>query len=220
MIYANPESQSRATPLSIAEDLEQNVFPDILNQFPTSVLTFKGEIEDTRESQGEFSNSILIAVILIYGIIAVMFNSLLKPLLVLSVVPFGVVGVIATFYFHGMLIYGFFATIGALGMIGVVVNDAIIMIDRIYKELINNDDEFYQAIADTAATRLRPILVTTITTVVGILPTAYGFAGYDSMLAEMMLAMGWGLVFGTMITLVLIPVLISVFTPKSKNSLN
>lgn len=209
MIYANLAEGTQETPLEIANFLEAKVFPDIINKYPTALITFKGEIEDSRESKGEFAFSIMIVVLLIYMVLVVMFNSLMKPLLVLSIVPFGLAGVTIILYFHGMNIYGFFAVIGALGMIGVVVNDAIVMIDRFDQKLGSSGKSQSEEIAALATTRLRPVILTTFTTVVGVLPTAYGFMGYDSMLAEMMLTMGWGLAFGTVITLVLIPVLYS-----------
>ena len=207
MIYANLAPNSELTPLELADKLEKNVFPFITKKYPSSILKFRGEIEDTRKSQGEFKNSILIVIILIYLILVVMFNSMIKPFLILLIVPFGVAGVGLVLMAHSMSIYGFFAVIGTLGMIGVVVNDAIVMIDKIEKNLNVNDEHPWQTIARMAATRLRPVILTTLTTVVGVLPTAYGIAGYDSMLAEMMLAMGWGLLIGTVITLLLIPVL-------------
>ncbi|OUR94118.1 hypothetical protein A9Q84_17565 [Halobacteriovorax marinus] len=203
MIYANIEKGSDTTPLQIAEKLEELVFPKVSGLYPTTLITFKGEIEDTRESQGEFRNSVIMVVVMIFMILAIMFDSLTKPFLVLSIVPFALVGVVYVFILHGMSVYGFFAAIGALGMVGVVINDAIVMIDKFEKDSRRS----LSSIAKIASTRLRPVLVTTITTVVGILPTAYGIAGHDSMLAEMMLAMGWGLVFATCITLVLIPCL-------------
>jgi multidrug efflux pump subunit AcrB len=211
MIYANMNSKLGTTPLQMAEILETNVFPEITSEYPSSILSFKGEIEDSRESQGEFSSSIIIVILLIYFILVVMFNSLTRPFLILSIVPFGLAGVVFVLVIHGMSVYGFFAVIGALGMIGVIVNDSIVMIDMIDNNLKlnikNNSKHPWETIARIASTRLRPILLTTLTTVVGILPTAYGFAGYDSMLAEMMLTMGWGLAVGTIITLVLIPCL-------------
>jgi multidrug efflux pump subunit AcrB len=148
-------------------------------------------------------------ILLIYFILMVMFNSVTKPLLVLTVIPFGVGGVIMILLAHSMSVYGFFAVIGALGMIGVVVNDAIVMIDKIDQSRGEEERNCWNYLAKVAATRLRPVILTTLTTVVGILPTAYGVAGYDSMLAEMMLTMGWGLAFGTGITLILIPCLYS-----------
>ncbi|MFT6603400.1 MAG: multidrug efflux pump subunit AcrB, partial [Bacteriovoracaceae bacterium] len=178
---------------------------EVVKKYPTTILKFRGEIEDSRESQGEFRGSVIMVVILIYLILVLMFNSLTKPFLVLAVVPFGLSGIVYVLVAHGMSVYGFFAAIGALGMIGVVINDSIVMIDMFE----NNHDRSLKAIADISASRLRPVLVTTLTTVVGILPTAYGLAGYDSMLAEMMLTMGWGLAIGTVFTLVLIPCLYS-----------
>ncbi len=205
MIYANKKEELKITPLEVAEKLERDVFPEVLNDFPTAILKFRGEIEDSRESQGEFLNSIYMTVIFIYFILVIMFNSLTKPFIVLAIIPFGLSGVVYTLLLHSMSIYGFFAVIGALGMIGVVINDAIVMIDKI--DNTPGAQGSFEKIAQVASTRLRPILVTTLTTVVGILPTAYGVAGYDSMLAEMMLTMGWGLAYGTIITLVLIPIL-------------
>ena len=214
MIYANMEVDTMVTPLELAQKMEQGIFTKINRKYPTAILSFKGEIEDTRESQGEFRNSIIIVILLIYLILVIMFNSLTKPFLILSIVPFGMAGVTFVLLAHGMNIYGFFAVIGAIGMIGVVINDAIVMLDKIEKSLNNANIDSklnpWDTISKVAATRLRPVLLTTITTVVGILPTAYGLAGYDSMLAEMMLTMGWGLAFGTIITLILIPVLYSI----------
>ncbi len=205
MIFANQNEKLKITPLQIAEKLENDVFPEVIKKYPTTILKFRGEIEDSRESQGEFRGSVIMVVILIYLILVLMFNSLTKPFLVLAVVPFGLSGIVYVLVAHGMSVFGFFAAIGALGMIGVVINDSIVMIDMFE----NNHDRSLKAIADISASRLRPVLVTTLTTVVGILPTAYGLAGYDSMLAEMMLTMGWGLAIGTVFTLVLIPCLYS-----------
>ncbi len=214
MLYADIDSKSDLTPLEVATNLEENHFPALLSEFKTSVLQFKGEIEDSRESQGEFLQSIIVVVLMIFLILVVMFDSIVKPLIILGIIPFGLSGVIYTLFLHGMSIYGFFATIGALGMIGVVINDAIVMIDKIENSQSEMNDGF-SSIAKVASTRLRPIILTTLTTVIGVLPTAYGIAGYDSILAEMMLTMGWGLFYGTFVTLLLIPVLYS-YTLKLK----
>lgn len=207
MIYADLADGTKITPLEVAEKLEEDIFPELQNKFPTTILKFRGEIEDTRESQGEFRNSILITVILIYLVLVLMFNSLFKPLLIIFIIPFGLAGLVYVLVAHGMSVYGFFAAVGALGMIGVVVNDAIVMIDKIENTLKDDPSSPMEKIAAVASTRLRPIIVTTLTTVVGVLPTAYGLAGYDSMLAEMMLVMGWGLLLGTFVTLILLPCL-------------
>lgn len=205
MIYANLKKESKLTALKVADILEKNYFPKL--NLDTSIISFKGEIEDSRQAKGQFLYSIFIVIFLIFLVLLVIFNSLLKPLIILSIVPFGLASIVYILLLHNMSVYGFFSLVGALGMIGVVVNDAIVMISRL-EENAKNDDE---KISKIAATRLRPIVLTTLTTVVGVLPTAYGFAGHDSMLSEMMLVMGWGLAFGTMITLFYVPVVYSLF---------
>ena len=92
-------------------------------------------------------------------------------------------------------------------MIGVVINDGIVMLDRLDQ---TNKEQTIETIPAIAASRLRAIVLTTLTTVIGVFPTAYGILGYDPMLADMMLALAWGLVFGTLITLVLVPRMVGV----------
>jgi multidrug efflux pump subunit AcrB len=212
LLYADLVKGSGRTPLEIAETLEEAVFPKVLSRYPTTNLSFSGEVQDTRESQADLVNAIILAVFLIYAVLAMLFQSLVKPLIIMLVIPFGVVGIVLAFWLHGKTLFGFYAAIGALGLAGVVINDSIIMLVKLDKEFDpgQSKDNTYCQIAAIAQTRLRAVVLTTVTTVVGVLPTAYGFAGYDAMLAEMMLALAWGLMFGTIITLILIPCVYSV----------
>ena len=207
IIDADINKKAKMTPIEVAEYYEEKIFPAILSQYPTTTLSFDGEVKDTRESRGDLANAVIMAVLLIYIVLAILFNSLLKPFIIMLAIPFGVVGVILAFWIHGKVLFGFFAAIGALGLAGVVINDSIIMLVKLDKEYDSSktNPESNNQISNIAKTRLRAVLLTTITTVAGMLPTAYGFAGYDAMLAEMMLALTWGLVFGTLITLLLVP---------------
>jgi len=207
LIYADINPEETKTPLNVAEKMEGTIFPEILSQYPTTTLSFGGEVQDTRESKTDFRNAVFLVLFLIFIILAVLFDSLYKPLIIMLAIPFGLVGIILAFYLHGKTLFGFYAGVGALGLAGVVINDSIIMLvklDHVLKPETNKNISVAQ-IANVAKTRLRAVFLTTLTTVVGILPTAYGFFGYDSMLAEMMLALTWGMIFGTLITLVLIP---------------
>jgi len=114
-------------------------------------------------------------------------------------------------FWNAIVRFGFFAAIGAIGLAGVVVNDSIIMLvklEKSYDKALGKRQSDRQ-ISDIAKTRLKAVVLTTLTTVAGLLPTAYGFTGYDPMLAEMMLALCWGLIFGTLITLILVPCMYS-----------
>lgn len=215
MIYANPVKEKTKTPVEIAEYMEKNIFPQISLKYPSAVLKFSGEVEDTRESSNTFLSAIIFVLIAIFLILVILFNSFKIPLLILGIIPFGIAGTILILILHDMSTFGFFAAIGALGMIGVVVNDAIVMINRM-ENLSSENEMNLEKIVVAAAERLRPVILTTVTTVVGILPTAYGVAGYDSLLAEMMLTMGWGLAFGTLITLFLVPTLYTYSTAPFK----
>lgn len=206
-VFADINPGSGRTPVEIAEHLESEVFPLLYKKYPTAALSFDGEVRDTRESKGEFLFAIILVLLLIYFILVLFFGSLLKPIFMMITIPFGAVGIILAFWLHGKLLFGFFAAVGALGLAGVVINDSIIMLSRLDREFDESKGrkDCARQIADVAKTRLRAVTLTTLTTVAGLFPTAYGLAGYDAMLAEMMLALSWGLIFGTLITLVLVP---------------
>jgi multidrug efflux pump subunit AcrB len=209
-VYADLKQDSSKTPLQIAEDLENSVFIDIVSKQPSTSLNFDGEVADTRESKNDLRNAVIMVIILIFAILVILFNSVSRPLIIMLAIPFGIVGVILAFWLHGHTLFGFFAAIGTLGMAGVVINDAIIMLTKLEQEYDqHNTTNINEKIARIAQTRLKAVILTTLTTVAGVLPTAYGIAGYDAMLAEMMLALAWGLLFGSIITLVLVPCLYS-----------
>ncbi len=205
-VYADIKSESGLTPLDIAEDLEKNIFPRITKLSKTANLSFDGEIQETRESSGYLPMAMGMIIFLIYIILALQFESTSLPLIILTTIFPALASVVFIFLLHGMSQYGFFGMIGGLGLVGVVVNDAIVLVDSLRKAL---KDKGYNMDNDTIAritsTRLRAVTLTTITTVAGLLPTAYGVMGYDSMLSELMIALAWGLMFGTTITLILVP---------------
>ncbi|MBN2650759.1 MAG: efflux RND transporter permease subunit [Spirochaetales bacterium] len=207
-VYADIADGAGITPLEIAEHFEKEVFPEILKNNPTATLSFAGEVKETRDSNKDMIFAMVLTILLIYFILALLFNSLLRPILILIIVPFGVVGAILAFYAHGIVVYGSFAVIGILGLTGVVINDSIVMIDKLGKTVdTSNPKKFPEVVAEVSKTRLRAVFLTTLTTVIGLFPTAYGILGYDAMLSDMMLAMAYGLIFGTLITLVLVPCL-------------
>ncbi len=210
-VYADIKDKKAITPLEVAADLERNVFPLVIKEQPSTTLSFTGEIYDSREATRGFINAIIMVLLLIFMILATLYNSLSRPLIIMLAIPFGLVGVVIAFLLHGKALFGFYAAIGALGLAGVVINDSIIMLSKLDREFnAGSKEEINPQIAAIARTRLRAVILTTITTVAGVLPTAYGLAGYDAQLGEMMLALAWGLVFGTVITLILIPCLYSV----------
>lgn len=178
-------------------------FQDIPKEYPGYVIKYAGEQEETAKSMSSLLAAFGIAVLLIFIILATQFNSLIQPPIVLLNIPFGLMGVIFAFLIHGRTL-SFLAILGVIGLAGVVVNDSIILVDFINKlrrEGISRRDSIIEA----GALRLRPVLVTTFTTVAGFSTVAYGIGGSDPFLKPMALAMSWGLIFATALTLVVMP---------------
>ncbi|MCP5496829.1 MAG: efflux RND transporter permease subunit [Leptospiraceae bacterium] len=198
-----------------------NLNKDIIS--PSQILEkvrahYKDEREVKLEYSGEpvenakiFSNLIvasILAFVAVYLIIALIFNSYLKPLIVILAIPLGIIGVILSVFVHGMAL-SMFVGVALIGLMGVIVNNSIVMI---YTSSQNAEDGDLtdEHIIEGAKSRLRPILLTTTTTILGLLPTAYGFGGYDPVLSPMSLALSYGLLFGTIIVLLFIPAIYSV----------
>jgi multidrug efflux pump subunit AcrB len=143
-----------------------------------------------------------------FVILAGFFNSLTLAVLVMIAIPFGIVGVILSFFLHGQPL-SFMALLGTIGLIGVVVNDSLVLVSFI-NDSRRRGVERFQSILESGKLRLRPVMLTSITTVAGVMPIAYGIGGSDPFLKPMALAMGWGLLFSTVLTLFLIPCLYSI----------
>lgn len=196
-------------------------FKDFDIQNPGYKIKFGGEEENTQESMQSLASAMVIAILCIYTILVTLFNSLSRPMIVIFSIPFGFIGTIFGFSLHDKPL-GFLAMIGVIGLAGVVVNAAIVMISFI-DELVEDGMDFYEALIQGASMRLRPVLLTTITTVSALFPTAYGVGGWDPMLVPMTMALAWGLLFGTLITLFLVPCSYAVirdFQDRVKNRFN
>ena len=148
------------------------------------------------------------ALVGIFLVVRIIMGSLIEALFVVSVIPFGAASVIVAMYLHGKPL-SMFIIMAVIGLSGVVVNTSILMVDSIrrYRKEARTSERARQAVIEGTAERLRPILVTTVTTLGGLFPLGYGFGGYDAFLSPMSLALGWGLLFSTLLTLGLVPAL-------------
>jgi len=181
---------------------------DLTGDWPGMHLVAGGETEETEESMGSLMVAFAVAAVGIYLVLLLLFNSLVQPLVVMFAVPFGLIGVIFAFAAHGQAI-GFLAMLGVVGLVGIVVNDSLILVNLANRM---RDDEvdapIERVVVNATKHRLRPILLTSATTVAGLLPMAYGVGGSDPFSAPMALAMGYGILFATPLTLILLPCLL------------
>ncbi len=163
-----------------------------------------GEYERTTESLTSLGNAFAVAVLLILTILATQFRSLLQPIVVMAAIPLSFIGVVIGFFVSGASI-GLIALIGVVGLAGIVVNDSLVLVDFINKRRASGT-ALDEAIVEASIIRLRPIFLTSITTVAGLVPLA--LAGDRApLLSPMATAIAWGLSFATILTLVLVPCL-------------
>lgn len=178
----------------------------LIDKYPGYSVRFSGENKDTEESFQALGRAFIVALLIIFMILASLFRSILQPLIVMSAIPFAFIGVIISFVLHGEY-FSFLAFLGVVGLAGVVVNDSIVLVDYANQLKLNNPTmDIYRLLLETGAVRLRAVVLTTVTTVLGLLPTAYGIGGKDPFLVPLALAFGWGLVFASLITLIVVPV--------------
>jgi multidrug efflux pump subunit AcrB len=171
---------------------------------PDVNMVFGGEQESTNESMASLGNAMMLALIGIYAIMVYIFRSYLAPGLIMTTIPLGLLGMSVAFWAHGRPV-GFLAMIGVIGLAGIIVNNGIILIDFINQMTAEGKMSRRDILIKATTIRLKPVMATSLTTMGGLFPTAYGIGGADAMLVPMTLAMAWGLTTGTILTLVWIP---------------
>jgi len=173
-------------------------------------ISFGGEEERRRESFERLAFALVLALVLVYMVMASLFESLLHPFVIMFSMPLAAVGVIWAFYLTGQTL-NLMGYIGIIMLAGIVVNNAIVLID--YVNYLRRDLglEMNEALVRAGSRRLRPILMTTLTTVLALLPLALGFGEGAEIRAPMAIAVIGGLVSSTVLTLVIIPVVYSFF---------
>ena len=162
-----------------------------------------GEAEETQESVRGLFAALGVAVLGIYALLILLFNSLRQPFMVMMAMPFGMIGVVWAFGIHGEPL-GFLAMMGVIGLMGVVVNDSLVLVDFVNKARAEGLS-IRQAVIDAGAKRLRPVLLTSTTTIAGLLPMTMGWFGSEEFLQPMAVTIVWGLVFSTVLILLLVP---------------
>jgi multidrug efflux pump subunit AcrB len=191
-----------ATPLEITELLRAE-FADIETALPGYTLVFLGEKKDASESFSGMRDALLISAAIIFFILAALFRSMLDPLVVMFAIPFGLIGVV-----FGHMLFGynlqFLSAIGFLALTGIVVNDSLILVNFAKRMRAEGMDRI-EAMIEAGRVRIRPILLTSITTFLGISPLIFFATGQTAFLSPMAVSLGFGLLFATGIILISIP---------------
>jgi len=186
----------------VIASLEQE-FPRLRSAYPTINLEFAGQKLETRKSMNSLKTDFCAALLLIYVILAGLFKSYIEPLIVMVVIPFGLIGAVAGHFLMGYPLT-ILSMVGLVALTGIVVNDSMILVSFINRRVASGMDVF-EAVVDGGKSRLRPILLTSATTVLGIAPLLLERSFQAKFLIPMGISISAGLVFATVLTLVAAP---------------
>lgn len=182
---------------------EKGPLYNITRQFPGVSYSFEGEQKDQAQSLEEIGDKFILALLGMYVLLAVPLRSYVQPLIVMSVIPFGLVGAIA-----GHLLMGFSLSImslcGVVALAGVVVNDSLVLVDNVNRRVAAGMSR-HDAASEAGAARFRPILLTSLTTFVGLMPMVLETDIQAKFLIPMAISLSFGILFATVITLFLVP---------------
>ena len=186
----------------IREDLEGFVDGLIANH-PEITYKFGGETEEQQESFRSIMIGLVIVLFVIYALLAIPFKSYAQPFIVMSVIPFGAIGALGGHWLMGMDLT-MPSLLGLMALVGIVVNDSLVLVDYINKQ--KEKMGLKDAVLTAGAARFRPVMLTSLTTFIGLMPLLFEQSTQAQFLIPMAVSLGFGILFATFITLLLVPV--------------
>ena len=195
----SPRSQAG----QILDSIKVEILPELQRKYPGLAYSFEGRQADQKESMQSLFRGLLMAMIVIYAMLAIPLNSYIQPLIIMIAIPFGIVGALI-----GHLIMGYSLSVlsmfGVVALSGVVINDTLVLIDFANRRRRAGIGPM-EAIHASGLHRFRPIILTTLTTFGGLAPMIFETSRQARFLIPMALSLGFGVVFATLITLILVP---------------
>ncbi|MCY4402734.1 MAG: efflux RND transporter permease subunit [Candidatus Poribacteria bacterium] len=207
-VYASVD-RTKTSPIQVNQVLMTS-FSDIESLYPGYRLDFRGVFDEIRESFGELWKLFIVGVLVIYMILGAQFKSFSQPIIILFAVPFGMIGAMIGLLFSNATL-SMVAMFGIVALAGIVVNDSIVLIDFINKYRARGFNRWY-AILKGGSIRLRPIILTSLTTIFGLIPMSLGLGGKSPIWTPMANTIIFGLAFATLMTLFVMPSLYAITT--------
>jgi multidrug efflux pump subunit AcrB len=195
-------------PETVINAVVKNDIPGILAAHPGVSYALSGESEERSESMGALGATALLALLIIYALLAIPLQSYTQPLIIMSVIPFGAVGAVIGHLVIGMPLV-FFSLLGIVALSGVVVNSSLVLVDYINRQR-HTGQELAWVLSHAGSVRFRPIVLTSITTFVGLAPMMADTSLSTSMFVPMAASLGFGVLMGTVVTLFLVPCLVMI----------
>ena len=195
--------QTKGNANEVLADLRAEVLPRVLADYPSVSYTFEGEQREQAETMAGLQRGFLFALLVIYALMAIPFKSYLQPIIILSVIPFGLVGAV-----WGHVLMGLDLTIlsmfGLVALTGVVVNDSIVLVHYVNRRVAETGS-IMDSVLEAGPVRFRPIMLTSLTTFAGLTPLLMEKSVQAKFLVPMAVSLGFGVIFATFITLFLVP---------------
>ncbi len=210
-VVADMEKQSTNTTV-LNRDLDE-FLSELVQQYPGASYSLEGEAREQRESFTSLAIGLGFVFFAIYSLLAIPFGSYLQPLIVMSVIPFGAIGAIVGHWIMGMDLT-IMSLLGLMALIGVVVNDSLVLVDftnRRRREIQEAGEHSHyeatlQAVLVAGVARFRPVMLTSLTTFIGLMPLLFEKAVQAQFLIPMAVSLGFGIIFATLVTLIMVPV--------------
>ena len=192
-------------PGQVSDLIRNQVMPDLLGKYPGINFRFGGETEVQRDTSSVLGYAFIIVLLMIFAALAIPLKSYVEPLLIMSVIPFGIIGAILGHLLLGKDI-SILSVIGIVGLVGVVVNDSLVMVDFINHH-IDEGHDWRSAIVEAGPKRFRAVILTSVTTFLGLLPIQLETSIQSEFVKPMAISIAFGVLFATLVTLILVPVI-------------
>lgn len=187
--------------------LEKTLVLELKSDYPTLKIDFTGEAEQQKESTDSMQSTFVMALVVIFALLAIPLKSYVQPLIIMVAIPFGIVGAILGHWLNDLTI-SILSLNGILALSGVVVNDSLLLVSRFNELTRNHNVPVGEAIVESCSSRLRAVLLTSVTTFAGLAPLLSETSMQAQFLIPAAAALGYGILFATVITLVLTPSLL------------
>ncbi|MXR67393.1 acriflavin resistance protein [Shewanella sp. JBTF-M18] len=196
---------SQAEPFKLAQDIRDNFIPELLRQYPRVQSEVAGNIQEQIDSANTQMRNFIISLLVIYSLLAVPLKSYVQPMMIMSVIPFGIIGSVLGHMLLGIDLSAL-SLFGIIAAAGVVVNDSLVMVDYINRARLSGIT-MKVAVIEAGCRRFRAILLTSLTTFIGLVPIMSETSMQAKMVIPMAVSLAFGVLFATIVTLVLIPCL-------------
>jgi len=206
-ITADMKTQGESA-TEVLDDIKATIMPEISSKYPTVSAAYEGQNREATKTQDSANAIFPIILALIYIVIAFTFRSYDQPILLILMIPFSLIGVIWGHWLHGFPV-NMLSWLGIIALIGIMVNDGLVLIEK-FNRYLKEGNKFDEALVLAGKSRFRAIVLTTVTTVAGLLPLLLEKSRQAQFLKPMAISISYGIMIATVLTLVMLPLFISV----------